>query len=160
MMTPWTMIMLGVLSVVVVLIVVTMIVILILFCLIILKKGINLLIGLFILMYVSHHHLGLPNYMHALTAKKASYICKILMYALEHASTASFSERKKGTMSIEQSSKRDVIIEDSQSAADRPTVGDHTGLQEEKETLEGVYEEIDFTMEYNMSYSTVTQTAM
>ena len=37
------------------------------------------------------------------------------------------------------------------------------GVEVEKEVLEGVYEEIDntpFTMEYNMSYSTVTQTAM
>ena len=51
-------------------------------------------------------------------------------------------------------------MEDSHSAADRPT-GDHIGLrEEEKEALEGVYEEIDFTMEYNMSYCTVTQTAM
>ena len=40
------------------------------------------------------------------------------------------------------------------------------GIEKEKEVLEGDYEEIDnifntpFTMEYNMSYSTVTQTAM
>ena len=60
-------------------------------------------------------------------------------------------------MSIEQPAKRDMITEDSQSVADRFT-GDHIG--EEKEGLEGVYEEIDFTMEYNMSYSTVTQTAL
>ena len=54
-------------------------------------------------------------------------------------------------------SKRDVIKKDGQSAADRPTVGEHIGLQgEDKETSEGIYEEIDFTMEYNMSYSTVT----
>ena len=63
-------------------------------------------------------------------------------------------------MSIEQPVKRDMIKEDSQSAADRPT-SDHIELRgEEKETSEGVYEEIDFTIEYNMSYSTVTQTAM
>ena len=63
-------------------------------------------------------------------------------------------------MSIEQPTKSNMIIEDNQSAADSPT-GDHIGLQgEEKEISEGVYEEIDFTMEYNMSYSTVTQTAM
>ena len=62
-------------------------------------------------------------------------------------------------MSTEQPSK-DVIIEDSQSAADRST-GDHNGLTgEEKEASEGDYEEIDFTMEYNMSYSTVAQTAL
>ena len=55
---------------------------------------------------------------------------------------------------------RDVIKEDSQSAADSLT-GDDIGLRgEEKETSEGVYEEIDFTMEYNISYSTVTQTAV
>ena len=69
-------------------------------------------------------------------------------------------------MSIEQPAKRDVIKEDSQSTADRST-GDHIELRgEEKETSEGDYEEIDnilntpFTMEYNMSYSTVTQTTM
>ena len=63
-------------------------------------------------------------------------------------------------MSIEQPSKRNMIIENSQSAADRPT-SDHVELRgEEKETSEGVYEEIDFTMEYNMSYSTVTQTVV
>ena len=57
-------------------------------------------------------------------------------------------------MSIEQPTKGDVI---NHPAAYRPTVGDHIGLQEEvKEISEGVYEEIDFTMEYNMSYSTVT----
>ena len=60
-------------------------------------------------------------------------------------------------MSIEQPAKRYVIKEDSQSIADRPT-GDHIELRgEEKETSEGVY---DFTIEYNMPYSTVTQTAM
>ena len=70
----------------------------------------------------------------------------------EHASTATFSDRKKGTVSIEQPAKRDMIMEDT---ADRST-GDHVELRgEEKETSEGVYEEIDFTMEYNMSYSTV-----
>ena len=53
-----------------------------------------------------------------------------------------------------------MIVEDNQSAADRLT-GDHIELQgEEKEISEGVYEEIDFTMEYNMSYSPVTQTAV
>ena len=63
-------------------------------------------------------------------------------------------------MSIEQPVKRDMIKEDSQSAADRPT-SDHIELRgEEKETSEGFYEEIDFAIEYNMSYSTVTQTAM
>ena len=52
-------------------------------------------------------------------------------------------------------------MENSQSAADSLTVGDHFGLQgEEKKTSEGIYEEIDFTMEYNMSYSPVTQTAV
>ena len=63
-------------------------------------------------------------------------------------------------MSIEQPAKRDVIKNNSQSAADRST-GDHLELRgEEKKTSEGVYEEIDFAMEYNMSYSTVTRTAM
>ena len=63
-------------------------------------------------------------------------------------------------MSIEQPAKRYVIKEDSKSTADKST-GDHIELWgEDKETSEGVYEEIDFTMEYNMSYSTVTQTAM
>ena len=63
-------------------------------------------------------------------------------------------------MPIEQPAKRYVIKEDSQSATDRST-GDHIEMRgEEKETSEGVYEEIDLTMEYNMSYSTVTQTAM
>ena len=59
-------------------------------------------------------------------------------------------------MTIEQPDKRDMIMENSQSAVDRST-GDHIGLRgEDKEISEGVYEEIDFTMEYNMSYSTVT----
>ena len=65
-------------------------------------------------------------------------------------------------MSIEQPAKRDVIREDSQLAADKFT-GDHDHIElrgEEKEISEGVYEEIDFNMEYNMSYSTVTQTAV
>ena len=84
-----------------------------------------------------------------------------LVHAILKMYTATFSDRNKRTMSIEQPSKRDMIMEGSHSAADRPT-GDHTaGLQgEEKEASEGVYEEIDFTMEYNMSYSTVTQTAV
>ena len=85
-----------------------------------------------------------------------------LAYVIEHAYTATFSARNKGTMSIEQPAKTNMIMEDNQSVAiaDRPT-GDHIGLRgEEKEISEGVYEEIDFTMEYNMSYSTVTQTAM
>ena len=61
-------------------------------------------------------------------------------------------------MFIEQPAKRDVIKEDSHPAAYRPTVGDHIGLRgEEKETSGGVYEEKE---DYNMSYSTVTQTAM
>ena len=63
-------------------------------------------------------------------------------------------------MFIEQPAMRDVIKEESHSATDSPTC-DHIGLWgEEKETTEGVYEEIDFTMEYNISYSTVAQTAM
>ena len=47
-------------------------------------------------------------------------------------------------------------MEDSQSAAYRHTGNDHIGLQGEEKKISGVYEEIDFTMEYNMSYSTVT----
>ena len=45
-------------------------------------------------------------------------------------------------------------------------IGNLVGLEVAKEVSEGDYEEIDnilntpFTMEYNMSYSTVTQTAM
>ena len=74
--------------------------------------------------------------------------------------TATFSDRKKGPMSIEQPAKKDMIMEDGHSAADRST-GDHIELGgEEKEISEGVYEEIDYAMEYNMSYSTVTQTEM
>ena len=53
------------------------------------------------------------------------------------------------------------MMEDSQSAEDR-----HIGVDEQKETSEGDYEEVEitvfnktFAMEYNMSYSMVTQTA-
>ena len=59
---------------------------------------------------------------------------------------------------------KNMIMEGSQSAGDRH-IGDHIGEDEQKETSEGDYEEIDnilntpFTMEYNMSYSTVTQAA-
>ena len=63
-----------------------------------------------------------------------------------------------------------MIIEVSQSPANwTGHIGNHAGLEGvevEKEVLEGDYEEIDnifntpFTMEYNLSYSTVTQTAM
>ena len=54
------------------------------------------------------------------------------------------------------------MMADIQSAGDRHT----GGVDEQKETSEGDYEEIDnilntpFAMEYNMSYSTVTQTAL
>ena len=59
-------------------------------------------------------------------------------------------------MFIEQPVKRDVIKEDNGGPV--WVTGDHIGLRgEEKETSEGVYEEKE---EYNMSYSTVTQTAM
>ena len=162
-MIPWTMIILVVLSVMVVLIVVTVIVILILVCLLILKKGINLLI--FILVYICHDHLGLPTYNAKLhTCKililKTCYASYILHNAVCKLNIANFSDTKRREMPIEQPAKRDVTKEDSQSAADRST-GDQIGLQgEEKATSEGVYEEIDFTMEYNMSYSTVTQTAL
>ena len=56
-------------------------------------------------------------------------------------------------------------MKDSQSAADRH-ISDHIGVDEQKDTSEGDYEEIDnilntpFAMEYNMSYSMVTQTAL
>ena len=54
---------------------------------------------------------------------------------------------------MEQPAMRNVTKEDSQSAADRPTA-DHIGLQgEEKETSEGIYEEIDFTMEYTTCHT-------
>ena len=67
------------------------------------------------------------------------------------------------TVSIEhQPSGRSVMMmESNQLAADR-----QQGVEEEKEMSEGDYEEVynilntPFTMEYNMSYSTVTQTAM
>ena len=57
---------------------------------------------------------------------------------------------------------RNMMTEGSQSAGDRQ-IG---GVDKQKETSEGDYEEIDnipntpFTMEYNMSYSMVTQTAL
>lgn len=57
------------------------------------------------------------------------------------------------------------MMADSQSAGDRH-IGDRIGVDEQKEISEGDYEEIDnilntpFAMEYNMSYSTVTQTVM
>ena len=64
-------------------------------------------------------------------------------------------------MFIEQPAKRDVIKKDNGGPVCSWVTGDHIGLRgEEKETSEGVYEEKNFTMEYNMSYSTVTQTAM
>ena len=61
-----------------------------------------------------------------------------------------------------------MIIEASQSPANwEGHIGNHAGLgvEVEKEVSEAVYEEIDisntpFTMEYNISYSTVKQTAM
>ena len=71
-------------------------------------------------------------------------------------------------MCKDQSSERN--IEASQTPANLiGHIGIHAGLegvQVEKEVSEGYYEEIDnilstpFTMEYNMSYSMVTQTAM
>ena len=82
--------------------------------------------------------------------------------------TATFNDRKKETVCKDQSSGRN--IEASRSPANwLGHIDNHAGLggvQVEKEVSEGDYEEIDnilntpFTMEYNMSYSTVTQTAM
>ena len=57
---------------------------------------------------------------------------------------------------------RNMVMEGSQSDGDK-RIG---GVGEQKETSEGDYEEIDnilntpFAMEYNMSYSMVTQTAL
>ena len=63
---------------------------------------------------------------------------------------------------MDQSSGWNTMMEGSQSAADG-----HIGVEEQKETSEGDYEEVEntffntpFAMEYNMSYSMVTQTAM
>ena len=62
-----------------------------------------------------------------------------------------------------------MIIEASQPPANwEGHIGNHAGLgvEVENEVSEGDYEEIDnilntpFTMEYNISYSTVTQTAV
>ena len=53
----------------------------------------------------------------------------------------------------------------SQTAGDRH-INDHIGVDDQVETSEGDYEEIDnifntpFAMEYNMSYSIAAQTAM
>ena len=78
--------------------------------------------------------------------------------------TATFNDRKKETVCKDQSSGRNMImIEASQSPGNW---AGHIGVKVENEVSEGDYEEIDnifntpFTMEYNMSYSTVTQTAM
>ena len=77
-----------------------------------------------------------------------------------HFFVATFSDKKMKGVSMEhQPSGRSVmmIMEGNQLAADR-------GVEEEKEISDGDYEEIFFNrpfgMEYNMSYSMVTQTAM
>ena len=77
--------------------------------------------------------------------------------------TATFNDRKKETVCKESGRN----IEASQSPANwAGNIGNCAGLEIAKEVSEGDYEEIDnilntpFTMEYNMSYSMVTQTAM
>ena len=97
-------------------------------------------------------------------------ICLISIVIFFFILTATFNDRKKETVCKDQSSGRNMIIEASRSPANwEGHIGNHAGLgvEVEKEVSEGVYEEIDnnyfkhtFTMEYNMSYSTVKQTAM
>ena len=58
-----------------------------------------------------------------------------------------------------------MVTEASQSDGDRSISGVDSEQNVQKESSEGDYEEIDilntpFAMEYNMSYSMVTQTAM
>ena len=66
---------------------------------------------------------------------------------------------KAVSMEHQPSGRSVMIMEGNQLAADR-------GVEEEEEISEGDYEEVynilnaPFAMEYNMSYSTVTQTAM
>ena len=75
--------------------------------------------------------------------------------------TVTLSDKKKA-MDESSAAWRNVMMEGSQSAGDR-----HIGrVDEQKETSEGDYEEVEnifnapFAMEYNVSYSMVTQTAM
>ena len=78
---------------------------------------------------------------------------------------ATFNDKKKETVCKDQSSGRNIEV--SQSPANwMGHIGNLVGVDVEKEVSEGDYEEIDnilntpFTMEYNMSYSTVAQTAV
>ena len=83
-------------------------------------------------------------------------------------STATFKDRKKETVCKDQLFGRNT--EASQPPANwQRHIGNLVGLEGvevKKEVSEGDYEEIanilntPFTMEYNMSYSTVTQTAL
>ena len=78
--------------------------------------------------------------------------------------TGSFDDKKKETV-MDRSSGRNMMMEGSQSA--HTHVGNLVGLEgveKEKEIPVEDYEEIffntPFAMEYNMSYSMVTQTSM
>ena len=96
------------------------------------------------------------------------FTCLISIVITFFVLTATFNDRKKETVCKDQSSGRNT--EASQPPADwERHIGNHAGLEGvevAKEVLEGDYEEIDnilntpFAMEYNISYSTVTQTAM
>lgn len=93
----------------------------------------------------------------------ADLLCNKLISITSLKHTATFSEKK----TADQSSGRNMMIKDSQSTETH--VGNHVippEIEKEKKTTEGDYEEMDnilhapFTMEYNISYSTVTQTAV
>ena len=94
-----------------------------------------------------------------------NHVCLLIFIFL----TVTFNDRKKTIMCKDQSSAG-RNIEPSQPPANwERHIGNLVGLEGvevKREVLEGDYEEIDnilntpFTMEYNMSYSMVTQTAM
>ena len=91
-----------------------------------------------------------------------NHVCLFDIHFLFKILTATFNDKKKETVCKDQSSEGNIELP----ANLEGLIGNLVGLEEAKEVSEGDYEEIDnilntpFTMEYNMSYSTATQTAV